>query len=936
MTLFGLFNLTLAMSRLNLRCILVLIVLIQYSCVDNAADFQIYDLKHHQSVEISTHFPLNFSWKIKSDQVNWIQDAYQIIVSDSERKINENIGDIWDSGKTLSDDQLYIAYKGKPLKEGKQYYWKVRVWQKDKNSGQWSKSSGFSTPLNFPDSWKAKWITYDYKKESPLPIFRKTFQLDQIKKILGARLYICGLGYYEAYLNGSKIGNRVLEPAQTNYDDYAFYTDYEIPVKSLDKINTLGIMLGNGWYNQNQVWSPAMAYGQPIAIAQLIINYEDGSTHTVGTDDTWKWMPGPIASTNIYAGENYDARLEVPNWCSPILNDQNWNQAKLATNFPPKISGQEMEPILRMANLPVVKIIESSAKTWIFDFGQNFAGWTSLKMKGHKDQKITLRFAEEINQNSLLDPASTGVKATKVVQTDSYTCKGEDTEVWEPRFTYHGFRYVEVTGLDIKPEKELLTGVVVYSSMPTAGLFRCSDAQINKLHDLAIWTIKSNVHSIPTDCPHRERCGWTGDAYTLAPTLIRNFDAQMFLIKYLFDMRSSARETKKELYFGINFQDRSIIPKPAGVPTMIVPGKRTSGIASPDWGTAATQIPWNLYQFYGNLNILREFYPDMKAWVDYISKKFPDYIVNHGLGDWCPPGGNKMIDCPVSLSSTAFHYLDLSILTKTAHLLGYESDAEFYANRLKKVKEQFNEKFFDAEKYSYRSQTANAMAIQLGLVPDGKVPQVVNSLAQDIIHKSNGFIQTGIFGLGRVFPALAENGAEELAFKLFTKTGDHSFANMWEKYDATTLWEVLPVDNRMDLESIRGRSHSHPMNAGFDEWFFKGIAGIHSDEAYPGFKKIVFRPYFTSKLKNAEATYESPYGTIGSKWKWEGKNYIWNIEIPPNSTGLLYIPKIDNYKSIRINGISINNMELIADQNYPGFWVYNKVTNGKYHIEVNL
>ena len=903
------------------------------SCTNKAADFEVVGLNYNKAFEISNQASTAFSWKIKTESNNWKQGAYQILVSSSEKEINNNNGNYWDSGKIISEDQLFVTYKGSKLISGEKYYWKIKVWDKSESNFKWSKVESFTTSLAYPQDWKAKWITFDYLKEGPMPLLRKAFQLKSEQEPVSARLYICGLGYYEAYLNGKKVGDRVLEPAQTNYEDYAFYTDYDIPIKEIGKNNCLGIMPGNGWFNQNLVWTPAMAYGQPIAIAQLIIKFKDGHSEIISTDSSWKWKEGPITSNNIYAGEVYNANLEVSNWSKFDCDEKGWKSVKLATVYPPKMFEETIEPIRRMDSLKAIRIMEPSDKKWVFDFGQNFAGWARLKIAGQKGQKITLRFSEEIDKNNNIDPASTGVQATKHVQTDQYICKGEGVEVWEPRFTYHGFRYVEVTGLEAKPEKDLLEGIVVYSSMKKAGEFSCSDPQINKLHELALWTIKSNVESIPTDCPHRERCGWTGDAHTIAKSLIQNFDARLFLTKYLYDMRSSAREVKKELYFGESFHDRSIVSKPVGIPTMIVPGKRTSGIASPDWGTAEVQIPWQLYQSYGDINILKEFYPDMKTWVDYIAAKFPEGIVNHGLGDWCPPGGNPKIDCPVSLSSTAFHYLDLTILSKVANILGYTSDAFNYSNRSFTVKSKFNALFFDDQNNTYRSQTANVMAIQFGLVPEGKTPAVVNSLEKEITQKSNGFIQTGIFGLGRIFPVLAENGAEDFTCNLLTKQGIHSFAHMWESYGATTLWEILPVDDAMSPASFNGRSHNHPMNSGYDEWFLRGIAGIHPDENGPGFKNIVLRPYFTLKLKNAEATYESPYGTIVSNWKWQGKTFKWEIEIPANSSADLYIPKLFGKSQIAINR-NKESLNLSEDPLYPGFYKSESLSSGKYSIIV--
>ena len=921
------------MPELLLKYCAFFLVLSAFSCQNKAKDFEIFELTHNLTFGVAQKDNFTFSWKLKSKTNNWTQGAYQILVSTSEKNINNNIGDYWDTGEILSNEQLYIKYAGKAFATGEKYYWKVRVWEKNGKSFKWSSAESFDLPLIYPQNWKAHWITSEYKNESPMPLLRKAFKLKDNHKIVSARLYICGLGYYEVYLNGSKIGDRVLEPAQTNYDDYAFYTSYDIPVTEIKQENYLGIMLGNGWFNQCLVWSPSMSYGHPIAIAQLILKYKDEISDTICTDDSWKWKDGPVTFNNIYAGEIYDANLEVADWCKVGSDDNGWKPVKYPTIFPPKIVEQLVEPIKKMEVILAKRILFPSKNICVFDFGQNFAGWARLKIKGQKGQKITLRFSEEISQDNNIDPTSTGVFATKYVQTDQYICKGDGTEIWEPHFTYHGFRFVEVSGLEKKPDIDLLTGVVVYSSMKKSGEFNCSDPQINKLHDLALWTIKSNVHGIPTDCPHRERCGWTGDAHSIATTLIRNFDSRFFLTKYLYDLRSSARESKKELYFGVNFNDRSMVTKPAGIPTMIVPGKRTSGIASPDWGTATTQIPWNLYQYYGDTNILREFYPDMKTWVDYISEKFPDYIVMHGLGDWFPTGGNKMIDCPVPLSSTAFHYLDLSILTKTAYLFGYNSDALYYSKRLEKVKEKFNQQFFDSNKNTYGSQTANSMAIQFGLVPDGKIHEVVQTIVQDITNRSNNFIQTGIFGLGRIFPALAENGAEDLAFSIFTKTGNHSFANMWEKFDATTLWEVLPVDDMLSNVDLNRRSHSHPMNSGYDEWFFRGIAGIHQDEKSSGFKNIVFRPYFTLKLKNASGSYESPYGTIVSKWKWEDKTFLWEIQIPANCSADIYIPKIYEKQHISINGKEKTYI-ITEDPLFPFFYLSKSVGSGIYSIIV--
>ena len=529
-----------------------------------------------------------------------------------------------------------------------------------------------------------------------------------------------------------------------------------------------------------------------------------------------------------------------------------------------------------------------------------------------------------------MDFRSTGIKATKNIQTEKYICKGTATEIWEPRFTYHGFRYAEVSGLIELPSKDLLTGMVVHSAMNKTGSFNTSEPNINKLHELTVRTLKGNMQGIPTDCPHREKCGWTGDAHAIAKTLIYNYDAHKFLTKYLFDMRSSGREEKKELHFGRNFHDRSVITKPKGITTMIAPGRRTSGTASPDWGTSLVQLPWYLYLYYGDKSILEEFYSDMKTWVAYVHAKKENGIIPHGLGDWCPPGGNKNIDCPVPLSSTAFHILDVSLLEKMSEVLGFIEEERQYAVMKEALINSFNQSFLNKDTWTYGSQTANSLALEIGIVPKKYKKNVAKSIVTDSQEKFNGFLNTGIFGISRVFQALSENGFEKEAYQLLTKKGNNSFETMWEHYNATTLWEVLPINSDPEYyDMLMERSHSHPMQGGFDSWFYSGIAGINPSPKAPGFKSIIFKPYFTKQLKHVNASYESRFGTIKSNWKNESGKFIWEIEVPKNTTGEVYVPSYGKKVSIQVNGKNINNIPY--DVNFTFIGIY---TEGVYKIEI--
>lgn len=881
--------------------------------------------KQQKQVEafLSVHFTSNinnlprFSWKIKANQPNFKQSAVQLIIATSIDDLKLAHPKVWDSGKVYQSTNL-IDYNGEGLKRGSRYYARVKVWNDAGVESDWSEAQPFYVPINYPDDWDAQWITYHYDKDQPLPVFTKEFSIHRPEELVYARLYISAPGFYEAFLNEDKIGENVLDPGQTNYNDYTFYTAYEVPIETEEENYQLKVMLGNGWYNQNLVWGRRMIYGQPVFIAQLVLKYKDGSQEIIATDDTWQWHYGPITFSNIYAGESYDARLE---------NDNKKHQALPSDKHPRKLLEQYAPPIQKMGELKTLETFKNSDSTYVVDFGQNFAGWVRLKIHGEKGQKITLRLVEELHEDGSIDIRSTGSKATKVVQTQSYICKGDGLEVWEPQFAYFGFRYAEISGLSSPPSQEMFTGIIVYSSMQKTGEFECSEPAINKLHQMADWTLKSNVHSIPTDCPHREKCGWTGDAHTLAKVLIYNYDAQEFLSKYMFDMRSSARNTNKELYFGLHFHDRSVINKPKGIPTMIVPGRRTSGIASPDWGTAVVQLPWYLYLYYGDRSILQEFYPDMKTWVTYINKKNEDGIIPHGLGDWCPPGGNKNIDCPVKLSSTAFHILDLSLMAKSAKVLGLEEDVKKYSRLRNASVQAFNAVFFDKEKGSYGGQTANILALDMEICPEEERHRVAQAIIDDMHANHNGFISSGIFGITRLFQVLSEEGFEDDIYRLLTKKGENSFAYMWEHYDATTLWEVLPFS--LQSQEMGYRSHSHPMQGGYDEWFFSGIVGIKPCEENPGFKTISFKPYLTNHLSQASGTYESPYGLISSSWIKSTQDLSWTLTIPENTTGKVYIPAYNNEVKVWVD-----NVETLIQSHHDDFAYIGEFPSGTYIINV--
>jgi len=865
-----------------------------------------------------------FGWKLVTNQNDQSQTAYQIIVSSTKKNSEANIGDIWDSKKIVSADQINIPFGGKALESSANYYFKVKVWDKNDQPSTFSKANSFITGLVNAADFKANWITSNKLKGQAAPLFRKSFLLKE--KPQNAIIQIAGLGFYELYINGKKVGDHVLDPGQTNYEDYAFYVTYNIDSLLKDGENVIGLMLGDGWYNQDVVWGGNLTYGKPMLWCQLDMKV-NGSMQQILSDTSWKFNNGPILSNNVYAGEVYDANKEIEGWCSPSLNDANWKAVSMAQKHPPILKPQNLPPIKKMQTLAAKKYYKLSNGNFVFDMGQNFAGWNRLKIIAPKGTIITMKMAEEV-VNDTLDYGTTGINATYVIQTEKYICKGSGTEIWEPRFTYHGFRYVEVNGLKAAPAKDLLTGIVVYSSMVSAGNFNCANPQINKLHQLSYWTLISNLHSIPTDCPAREKCGWLGDSHAVAQSSIYNMDMQNFWLKYLDDIHSTSKPTLNTVrYTGLKEPMIEKYLKPAGIPTMVAPGKRFIGAASPDWGTAIVQLPWFLYKYYGNIEVLKKFYPDMKQWVNFVGGLAKKHIVYIGLGDWCPPGSIDGIDCPIPLSSTAFHYNDLMILKQVAAALGNTKDSKDFGDSALLIRKAFISKYYDVTLHSFGSHTANAMALDFGLVPVGDEALVANAIVITSEQKFNGFMYSGIFGLQRLFDQLSKHQNEQAAFNMLDKKGDNSFELMWKKYHATTLWEVLPVSTRFvtsDPNILNERSHSHPMQAGFDTWFFNGIAGINPDMTAPGFKKIILEPKLINQLKFAKGDYNSVYGKIVSDWKWEGKKFVWTVEIPVNTTATIKLP--NQFSSITIN--KKQNDKIVATDN--GF--SRELTSGKYQL----
>ncbi len=854
------------------------------------------------------------SWKIRSDAEGVSQTGWEVEIATTAELLVQGKADVWKSGKERSAEQFNIPVNGIKFSDATGYYWRVRILDNKGRTTSWSKPAYFSTGLK-DQSWKAKWITYANPKDSAAPYFRKVFNLSKINAIpVRATVYLCGLGCSELYMNGRMVDStRFLDPAQTNYEQYALYTALDVTPLLQKGDNCLGVMLGKGWFTQDTGWKgDSFSYGNPMLRAQMEVIYSDGTRTILGTDESWSWKGGPVVKSNLYLGESYDARQEIKGWCDAGTLFQDWKKAILVKdNIPPRLIPQTIEPIRTKQMLKAVKMWQDSIGNWIFDFGVNIGGIPHLKVQQPVGTHLAIRISEEKKVNGNLDFTTMGWIHHGKIFTDEYICKGGGEEQWSPRFTYHGFRYAELSGLKGKPDLSTMSLIVVHSDLTNTGSFECADPQINKLHELAMRTVLSNLHGIPTDCPNREKCGWLGDSHSYVKMANLNLQMDNFWMKYLDDICSGAKPLENKTLFHERHNSKFYFTeKQSGIPYMIAPGKRLCGVASPDWGTALVQLPWWLYVYYGNKNALNDFYPNMKQWTDYVSTLASDtartnkygkrtkHIIYQGLGDWCPPEGNETIDAPIEFTSTAYHYLDVTIMEQVARILGKNTDAKIFALEKGEIAEEVVKNLYNAQQKTFGSQTADAMALDFGLVPRGDEKAVADAMVRNMNEKYQGFMHCGIFGITRIGSMLAQHGYSDAAWTMFTRKGENSFDRMWSSADATSLWEILPINAKSEQESYTG-SHNHPMQAGYDVMFYEDIAGIRPDDSGYGFKVIRFDPLFTSNLQWAKGSIESPYGTVSSSWKNDEGKLAWQIKIPANSTGLVALP---NGKIITVNG----------------------------------
>jgi alpha-L-rhamnosidase len=825
------------------------------------------------------------SWEIVSDARNVKQVAYEIVVSSSNEKLQKNEGDIWSSGKINSTASVHVNYAGKTLTSRQQCWWKVRTWT-NKGESNWSQPAYWSVGLLNSSDWRAKWIGFERAfpwdsistfSRLSARYFRKGFTAgNTIKK---ASVHIVGLGLYELYINGTKTGNQVLAPAPTDYRQSVLSNTFDVTKQLQKGNNVIAVVLGNGrFFTMRQNYKPQKinTFGYPKLLLQLEIEYADGKKQTVVSDESWKGTAdGPIRTNNEYDGEEYDATRELPGWNNVDFNDAKWLKAELVKGPAGRIKAQMNEGMKVMEKIHPVGIKTLKPGVHILDMGQNMVGWLSMKVKGSKGERVRLRFAEILQPDGELYVAN--LRDAKV--TDVYTLNGNGEETWEPRFVYHGFRYVEISNYPGKPTTNDFEGKVIYDSIRTTGTLETSNDVINKVHRNAWWGINGNYKGMPIDCPQRnERMPWLGDRATGSRGESFMFGNAALYAKWLDDIEQSQ--------------------KPEGAIPDVAPAFWNYYSDNMTWPGTYILVADMLYNQFGDKQPIVKHYASMKKWMGYMKDKYmKDYIVTKDkYGDWCvPPESKELIHAKDSsritdgvLIATAYYYRMLYYMQGFAKLLDRKDDEAAFAMLAQQIKTAFHKKFFNAAKteYSNNTVTANLLPLYFGMVPDSLQDEVFGHITWAIRNKNQGHISTGVVGTQWLMRGLTKYERPELAYAIATNRDYPSWGYMVD-HGATTIWELW----NGNTANPSMNSGNHVMLLGdLITWYYENLAAIKSDSVDVGFKKVIMKPAVIDGLDFVKASYQSMYGTIRSEWRKTPGVFSWNIVVPANATAVIYVP----------------------------------------------
>jgi hypothetical protein len=900
-----------------------------WPCGDARAELTVTDPRCEYRVDplgIDTAAP-RLSWVLASNQRAQMQTAYHVLVASSRGELDADRGDLWDSGRVASDRSVLVHYAGKPLASLATCHWKVRAWDKQDRPSAWSEPARWTTGLLQPADWKARWIVHPEDVATPpgpttaLPLLRREFQVD--KPVVRAIVSLCGLGQHELHFNGRKVGDNVMEPGWTNYRKRCLYVTYDVTDRIVPGRNAVGVMLGNGMYNVvgGRYVKFTGSMGPPKMIAQMRLDYADGTSDVIGSDATWKAARGPITFSCIYGGEDHDARRDRPGWDQPGFDEADWQPAA-EVDGPGGVLRAQTLPIKVTQTFKPAKITRLAPGLHMVDLGQNFSGWPRIKVSGPAGATVRLVPGELLDDKGRVTQASSGGPVSF-----NYTLRGEGQETWSPRFSYYGFRYVQVegatrdgdpaedmaTGDAAKPVLEDIEGQFTHLAAERVGQFSCSNTLWNRIHGCIDMAIRSNMQSVITDCPHREKLGWLEVSHLLGPAIMFNYDVPLLYAKISDDMSESQTAD-------------GLVPDIAPEYTVFNEGFRDS----PSWGSACVVNPWLAWRRYGDRRMLEEHWPRMVRYVDYLTSRAEGHIVSHGLGDWCdlgpaPYGAAQLT--PIALTSTATYYHDLTILARAAELLGKPDDQRRYTALADKVRDAFNAKFFDtaAGQYGTGSQTSNAMPLVLGLVEPSRASGVIERLVEDVRRRGD-HMTGGDVGFRFMLVALMQAGRSDVIAAMANRTDLPSYGFQIE-HGVTALSETW--DPRV------GNSQNHCMLGHLEEWFGHGLVGINPGEDKPGYQHSVVRPRVVDGVDWAEGSYRSVHGRIACRWERQGDRLIVKMTIPANTTATVYVPA-RSPEAVTESGVPAAKAEGVTPRGIePGCAVY-AVGSGEYEFSARI
>jgi alpha-L-rhamnosidase len=811
-----------------------------------------------------------FTWQLEDDREGARQTAYRIVVGTDKQEVLDRKGNTWDTEK-VSSDRMLVRYNGPGLQPFTRYYWSVEVWDKEGRISSSPAGAWFETGMMTADNWKGDWITDTRDKErKPAAFFRRDFTTSS--PVAEARLYIAAGGYFEAYLNGEKAGDHMLDPVKTRYDRRIMYVTHDVTSMIKDGENTIGVILGNGWYNHQSmaVWffHEAPWRARPSFCADLRITYEDGRVETIASGRDWRTSSGPVIFNSIYTGEHYDSRLEQQGWNSPGFDGAgNWAGVIVVPAPSGNIVAQALHPVRMTVEIPARGMEKIDDRTYVFDLGRNISGISRITANGEAGTTIRMKHGERLYDNGRVDMSNIDIHYRPVddsdpFHTDIFILSGNGEESFMPRFNYKGFQYVEVSAdRPLELIKESITGYFMHSDVPPAGHIHSSNEVINKIWQAGNNSYLSNLFGYPTDCPQREKLGWTGDGHIAIETGLFNFDAITVYEKWIADHKDEQ-------------QPNGVLP--AIIPTSGWGYHWANGV---DWTSSIAIVPWNIYMFYGDESLLREAYDNIKRYVEHIAYRFPGGLTDWGLGDWVPVKSRASVE----LTSTVYYYTVTSILSRAAELFEKYEDHERYHILAENIRNAFNEKFLDGEKGIYGSgyQTELSMPLFWGLVPAEMRSTVAANLAKRVAE-DDFHIDVGLLGSKALLNALSENGYAEVAWKVASQESFPSWG-WWIVNGATTFYENWPIDADRDI------SQNHIMFGEISAWFYKCPGGINPDPLQPGFRNIILRPHFVQGLDHFEAVHAGPRGEIRSYWERTGDGVIYEVTVPANSTADLYL-----------------------------------------------